>query len=56
MMKMVGSKAIEVVKDSKPELKVNDKSGPEVVAKLVSLQEEISSQPIEVVELPMIPL
>jgi len=42
MMKILKSKAIEVV-DSEPE--------PKVVAELITLQEEISSRPTEVVEL-----
>ena len=57
MMKMLESKAIEVVEDSEPELEVNDKAEPglglEVVAKLVSLQEEIFSQPTKVIKLPI---
>ena len=45
MVKMLESKAIEVVEDSKSE--------PEVVAALVALQEEIFSRPTKVVELPI---
>jgi len=36
----------EIVEDSEPELKVNDKPEP----KVVSLQEEVSPRPTEVVE------
>jgi len=35
MVKMLESKAVEIVEDSEPESEV-DKSGPEVVAELVS--------------------
>jgi len=45
MVKMLESKSVEIDEDSKSE--------PKVVAELVSLQKEISSQPTEVVELPI---
>jgi len=38
MMKMLEHKAVEVVEDLEPEPTVDDKSGPEVVAELVSQQ------------------
>jgi len=46
-MVKIESKVIEVVEDLEPELEVDDKpeSGPEVVAELVTLQEEISHSP-----------
>jgi len=52
MVKIPGSKAIEIVEDPEP---VNDKpkSGPEVVAELVSPQEEIFPRPTKVIELPI---
>ena len=53
MVKILESMTVEVVED--PKLEVDDKSelGPEIVAELVSLQEEIFSRPTEVVELPI---
>jgi len=38
---MLESKDVEVVEDSESELEVDDKRGPEVVAELVSPQEEL---------------
>ena len=37
MVKMLESKAVEIVEDLESELEVDDKSGPEAVAELVSL-------------------
>ena len=45
MVTMLENKAVEVVEDSE--------LGPEVVAELVSLQEELSSRPTKVIELPI---
>ena len=45
MRKILESKAVVVVGDSESE------PGPEIIAELVSLQEEISSRPTEVEEL-----
>ena len=55
MVKILESKAIEVVENSKPESEIDDKpeSQSEVVAELVSQKEEISPQPMKVVELPI---
>ena len=53
MVKMLASKTVEVVEDPQPEPEVDDKRGPEVVAELVSLQEQIFSRSTEVVELPI---
>jgi len=51
MMKMIESKAVEVVEDPEAKIEVDDK--PEVVVELVSLQEEVSPRPTKVVELPI---
>ena len=55
MVKMLENKAVEVVEDPEPEPEVDEnlESGPEVIAELVTLQEEISSRPTEVVDLPI---
>ena len=45
MVTMLEYKAVEVVEDSE--------LGPEVVAESVSLQEELSSRPTKVIELPI---
>jgi len=50
MVKILESKAVEVVED--PELEPEFDEKPEVV-ELVSLQEKIFSHPLEVVELPI---
>ena len=51
MVKMLESKAVEIVEDSEPELKVDDKPRLEVVVELASKREEISQRPTKVVEL-----
>ena len=51
MINMLESKTVEVIDDPEPELEVDDKTGPKVVAELVSQYEEIFPRPIEVVEL-----
>ena len=52
MVKILKNKVVEVVEDPKPEPEVDKPElGPEIVAELVSLQEEISSRPMKVVEL-----
>ena len=53
MVKMLESKTVEVIKDpkSKPEVDDKPKSGPEVIAELITLQEEIFSRPTKVIEL-----
>ena len=48
MVKIVKSKAVEIVEDSEP---VDDKPRLEVVVELVSKREEISPRPTKVVEL-----
>ena len=55
MMNMLESKAIEVVEDPESEPEVDDKpeSWSEVVAELITLQEEINLRPTEVVEMPI---
>ena len=44
-LKMLKSKAIEVVEDPEPEPEVDDKPGSEIVVELVSLLEEVSHSP-----------
>ena len=51
MVKILESKAVEVVEDPELEPEFDEKS--EVVVELVSLQEKIFSHPPEVVELPI---
>jgi len=51
MVKMLERKVVEIVENLEPEPELDNKPGPEVVAELMSLQEEIFSQPMEVVEL-----
>jgi len=55
MVNMLESKTIEVVEDpeSEPEVDNKPESRSEVVAELVTLQEEINSRPTEVVEMPI---
>ena len=50
---MLENKAVEFVEDPKLELKIDDKPGPEVIAKLVSQQEVISPRPMKAVDLPI---
>ena len=45
MVKILESKAVEVVKDSEAEPEVSDKPEAEVVAELVSLRERFSHDP-----------
>ena len=54
IVKILKSKALNVVEDLETELKIDDKAepGPEVVAELVPLQEEISFRFTEVEQLP----
>jgi len=51
IVKMLESKAVEVVEDSEPEPEINDRPGPEVAAELVSPQEEVFPRPMKVVRL-----
>ena len=53
MTMMLESRLIKVHENSEQELEVDDKSEPEIVAKLVSLQEQIFSRPTEIIELPI---
>jgi len=55
MVKILESKMLEIVEDPEPAPEVDDKLvvGPEVVAELVLLEDEIFSWPMEVIELPI---
>jgi len=53
MVKMLESKAVKVVEEPEPKVDVKPEPGPEVIAESVSLQEEIFSHLMKIVELPI---